>query len=1633
MSEFRVYIEGLRQKGETISGYKSRLENAATSIEQTMYGLGGNQFEGVKNVLRTQATNIRIQANKVQNLGQGLQAIANLYQSTEFQIMGLPFDPNVISDPNNGSTVHIDFGDTPQFYPGPEGPHYGPYPPAIVAGDPVNMATGNFIHDHEELSVPGEIPLTFHWYYNGKDKAYGKMGIGFTHLYETRLYVQPDGSISIRMGNGQQKKFALREDGKYYSNTRDLEILEEKDNRFFLTAPNGQKHIFDAEGNCIRTENKNQLGYQYFYNEKKELAKVETDHGDYLLFSYGEDGFLDSVMDHTGRGVTISYENHVLSKIRLQTGATYQYKIDELGRMVQIVNSKNAIAVTNAFDKENRVTVQTFFDGRTMQYFYDEKRNALVFIERNGSTVVYYHDEYLRNTKIAYEDETEELFDYNDLNLCTGMTDRMGNRKQMAYDNRGNLTQLIDALGNKSNFTYDANNQILCVKYNGKEVSKFDYDRVGNLLRTYNFYGDGSQIVRDEKGRIKTQVFIDGAKTDYEYDAKGNLICKKSDSGEKNEYAYDSNNRVIKHTDSYGNVTEYEYDEANHVTKQINALGHEKSFGYDLAGNLVCVTDFDGYETRYQYNEMNQMVKSIDKEGNETSYQYDAMWNLAKITYADGSEKTATFDMDNRLRAITLPEGGVLRYTYDANGNIVSVIDPMGNETLHTYDALNRRVQTIFADGTKEEIHYDSNGNISKRKLPYGNEQLYFYDELNRKISEINQLQDQFFFEYDVNGNIVKKVYPDKTFETAEYANGHLIHVRARNGGNVYYKYDLNGNLLSIDNSLTGKVEFTYDACNRMVKAVSGNGGIRTYEYDKAGRIIKTQDENGHVTAFEFSPNGNVTKVIEEEGLETRYFYDVKNHLIRVEHSDGEGGFRVLRSYEYDKEDHIISWVDALGATEKAGYDKNGQLIRAWDKEGYLTTYTYNKVGDVEKVLFEDGKETTFTYLAHVLQSMQDWNGITNITTDALGRPVSVSNYLKETVTYQWGKTNELTEMVYPDGEKVTYSYNELGQLSKLGTKDQGVTYTYDEAGRMVQKSYTNGSVTSYTYNEIGRYESIVHKGKDYLDQYEYQYDLKGNKTGMRKNRSALQKESGMYTFGYDALNRLTCVSKDGETLRDYAYDVFGNRISKKEKQDDGFATTTYYYNEANQLLKEETTGNVKKYEYDRRGNMICTYLNDAIKSQFEYDATNHISKAIEKKADSFDETRIFYDGFLRKIGETKTKIQENGGEAVLLNQVSFLNDIMKPTMYLIGTSDDVTSQKQNYYGTKYVEMYGTKDASYVYETDDLGSITQIVGQQGSLEEVYDYDEFGNSTTYAKEDGAIFIARPTGIYSDGRQPYGYTGYQKEIYANFYYTFARCYDASAGRFVGEDKIKGFPQIPYTYNSYCYCISNPLIYVDEDGEFWHVVVGAVVGVVVNVASEVITEVQEGSFDITSADTWKKIGVSTLTGAAEGAITSLTGPVGGAITSGVMSIVDSTSKQVVCGEEITWGKNIAGGILAGGLSFGLSKLGDVPAVKKFTDNVSDKIDNFIFKGATSEAGFIPTKEIDDDMLKWLGRYAADKAHPDAKDALKLVNQAFRNKLMADPISNLLPTEVSYFFGLGYDKVNNALQATSPYHIKR
>lgn len=1230
--------------------------------------------------------------------------------------------------------------------------------------DPVNLSTGNFIYDRTDLEVGGRESFAFRRFYNAINAHRGVLGKDWNHNYEVHLEFT-DGEAVLLREDGKEERFFWEKD-RYLSLFASEGALEKEKNGYTYRTRDQKTYRFDKEGKCLETESLTGSRITFAYEEEApfRLVKVKKETGEFFVFFYDTEGMLECVEDHTGRGVAYRYQGELLKEATLPDGNAFRYGYTPQGKLEQVENPRGIMTVENFFDEENRTTLQKFPDGTQMSYTYDEEKKTVELTERNGSRVVYVHDDKYRDIKHIHSNG-EERFAYNQNNQKTLYVDRLGNKTQYAYDPAGNLVRVIDALGNKTEIRYGEKNQPTGIKINGREKLCGEYDAQGRLVKTKDALGNEVEIAYTASGWPQTIRQADKSRITLSYDARGNITAME---------------------DAQGNVT------------------------------------------RYGYDALNRMTESIDGKGNVTRYTYDSMWNLARVTTPDGARTTYLYNEENLLSRIKYADGAVVRYTYDANGNRIGEEDENGAKTTFVYDALGRVVEVNGEEGLHYAYRYDGKGNLIEAEDALGNRVSMEYDGNGNLIKETNQLGESRSYAYTPLGDV--ESITDEAGRTTcyQYQKGGLLEkIRYADGTEEAFTYDVNGNLETHTLATGFVLTYGYDSMDR-IREIRGSGGEKKcYTYDALGNVTSMTDGNGNTTRYAYTLSGQLAKVTDALGNETEYQYDVCDRFIEIRQygedgslkdgaditgMDGElleaekrnGRNRIcqITRYARDIRGRVTEVTDALGQKESYTYDPKGQLLGKLDKEGYLTKYAYTKQGDVSRIQYADGREVKLSYNPlRQLMEVEDWLGLTKITNDPLGRAVKVTYPDEREVSYTYGKSGERRSITYPDGKTVHYGYDEQIRLSELKEGDRIISYGYDEQGRLKNKQFPNGTSTTWKYDEKSQLTELIHRDKEgILDRYTYTYDLVGNKTGIRKERRGLTKESGTYNYGYDALDRLESIRKDNVLETQYRYDAFGNRIKKESEEHQ----TSYWYNSLNQLINltdqsQEGTSR-ETYLYDRRGNLSKVIRDGTVKNRYVYGALNRLEEAVNSAGQT---AKYQYHGLGHRVGKEiildPTK-QLSGQSQKPDSRIDYLIDLTREYHNLLEKTEDGISQ--TYFWDGNVAAFEESGKRSYYLQDELGSPLRIEDESGFTRETYGYRSFGEDL-YGNQ-GVL-------------QAFGYTGYQRDNVAGTYYAQAREYQAEVGRFVSEDFVGGVTGHPYSINRYQYCAENPLAYIDLNGKF------------------------------------------------------------------------------------------------------------------------------------------------------------------------------------------------------------------------
>jgi len=197
-----------------------------------------------------------------------------------------------------------------------------------------------------------------------------------------------------------------------------------------------------------------------------------------------------------------------------------------------------------------------------------------------------------------------------------------------------------------------------------------------------------------------------------------------------------------------------------------------------------------------------------------------------------------------------------------------------------------------------------------------------------------------------------------------------------------------------------------------------------------------------------------------------------------------------------------------------------------------------------------------------------------------VGRLLSVTNPLGETLSYQYNPLNEKTQITDPAGKQIRFSYDGNGNSLAVTDANQNATsYTYDSMDRV-----------------IARTDSLNHSDN-------HQYDQNGNLIQFTDRRGVV------VSYKYDALNRKILASFGTESSISYSYDAVGRLI---QTVDSLTGTILRSYDALDRLIKETSPQGTVVYTYDSAGRRTSMNVSGQPTVQYSYDNDNHLTGIVQ-------------------------------------------------------------------------------------------------------------------------------------------------------------------------------------------------------------------------------------------------------------------------------------------------------------------------------------------------------------------------------------------------------------------------------------
>jgi RHS repeat-associated protein len=952
------------------------------------------------------------------------------------------------------------------------------------------------------------------------------------------------------------------------------------------------------------------------------------------------------------------------------------------------------------------------------------------------------------------------------------------------------------------------------VDFGGFNITNhFDPDAVGNVTNAVDGRGNNTififnplnQVVRTLSRSVTTSSGPVRYQTDTFYDADDNVtntaVQNNDDSGSivptlptiNTISAYDILNDRVRETQT---------QDPTHLVIRTNA--------YDADQNLVLAANGEAVNGDQPHNVVQTIYDErdllfrvarapTDLARSTTQYNYDGNGNLtATIQGVEDSinprTTTTIYDGFDRWTSRLDPMGNVTTNHYDANGNatnetilgeLVDVAGSVGNtnlsSTISTYDGMDRLIardkayfdslthniigsghsitSAVYSDNSQVLTNFDANTNATAMS----------YDTANRLSIATDAKGNLITSFYDANNNVTSiqeedlsdSGQPPQSFTTTfTYdAVDRLIETVYNDSNTDFSSYDSRNNRLSYINRNNNLQRFTYDGLSRRLSTflyqvpTNNNAVFLQQTWDADSRLISQSDGNSNKTTYIYDALNRQIATVYADGTSSTNTYDVHNNPVSVK---DQNGTVVTSSYDLLNRSTMRTVTPASGVggptLESYQYDGLSRYVRATNSNSQVTR-RYDSLSDLTQ---------------EILQALP-------------GGPIGTN-----TSSYD-PAGNQLT-CIYPGGRTVSTTFDALNRELAIFSGGLLVSNQYIGKWRLENRFYGNGIVQSNSYDTTRRVTSIQYdRSTDHflIDVLAYTYDGDGNKqsfTGQNEN----------FLYEYDALDRMSnAIDVIASHTTGYQLDNANNRV-----QVTGFGGGTYVENSgADSQMNRYSVTPFGTNHYDHNGN-----LTSSTNQSMSYDYRNQLvsfgapSGTAAFKFDPFHRRiqALSASGTINFFYNNSYVIQENTSTGAT-------------NTYVSGGGSTSTYPFSGFGQTIFMSL---SNQQYFVANDDQGSAKVAMDVAGNIAESYHYDPFGIPSFFNGSGGPISASLIGNKYLYGGHPLDPT-------TGLYYSPARFYSPTLGRFITPDPIGYCGDVRNLGNSYAYAGNNPISLTDPSG--------------------------------------------------------------------------------------------------------------------------------------------------------------------------------------------------------------------------
>ncbi len=358
----------------------------------------------------------------------------------------------------------------------------------------------------------------------------------------------------------------------------------------------------------------------------------------------------------------------------------------------------------------------------------------------------------------------------------------------------------------------------------------------------------------------------------------------------------------------------------------------------------------------------------------------------------------------------------------------------------------------------------------------------------------------------------------------------------------------------------------------------------------------------------------------------------------------------------------------------------------------------------------------------------------------------------------------------------------------------------------------STSGITTYEYDDVDRLTKRTLPNGIITD---YTYDLRDRLDTLSHSKGGVV----IASFDYDrtASGEPTRIDNEDGSRIDVVYDA-AQRVQSETQVDAGGAASderSYSYDADGKRTSRTVNGVVESHTHAAAHKLLTVMIGAALSMGFTHDGAGRVT-GIER--DAIDYTLSYdADGHITSVDDGAVpKAQyvfdgEQRREQVIHDGVT-RKYLVAPAM---GSGLDVPEAVVDetnalvasyvYVGDRPLMRIDASGTPTYYLEDAIQSVVATANSAGSITDTFRYDSFGNELPGS---GAL----PSDTLGDFR----FQGMWKDL-TGLYFVRARHYDAETGQFLSRDPAEGQLAAPESFAFYAFANHNPWVYSDPTGEF------------------------------------------------------------------------------------------------------------------------------------------------------------------------------------------------------------------------